>query len=149
MYGRKYNDAIKVKISDLFLYYLSATTPPYRNQCAVMSRHICMCLTSHVARQIAWHGRDGHVKSVTSVTDTWIVWLNVCLTTRNIPVSYREQINDLVKNFFVGWICLSWSLFRWSSSTIYMHSYVCQPYSKSYNLVTGLFILSIFCFSFN
>ena len=112
-------------------------------------RLICMCLTSHVARQIAWHGRDGHVKSVTSVTDTWIVWLNVCLTTRNIPVSYREQINDLVKNFFVGWICLSWSLFRWSSSTIYMHSYVCQPYSKSYNLVTGLFILSIFCFSFN
>ena len=147
MYGRKYNDAIKVKISDLFLYYLSATTPPYRNQCAVMSPHLHV--SSHVARQIAWHGRDGHVKSVTSVTDTWIEWLNVCLTTRNIPVSYREQINDLVKNFFVGWICLSWSLFRWSSSTIYMHSYVRQPYSKSYNLVTGLFIFSIFCFSFN
>ena len=147
MYGRKYNDAIKVKIIDLFLYYLSATTPPYRNQCAVMSPHLHV--SSHVARQIAWHGRDGHVKSVTSVTDTWIVWLNVCLTTRNIPVSYREQINYLVKNFFVGWICLSWSLFRWSSSTIYMHSYVRQPYSKSYNLVTGLFIVSIFCFSFN
>ena len=147
MYGRKYNDAIKVKISDLFFYYLSATTPPYRNQCAVMSPHLHV--SSHVARQIAWHWRDGHVKSVTSVTDTWIEWLNVCLTTRNIPVSYREQINDLVKNFFVGWICLSWSLFRWSSSTIYMHSYVRQPYSKSYNLVTGLFIFSIFCFSFN
>ena len=40
VYGRKYNDAIKVKISDLFLYYLSATTPPYRNQCAVMSPHL-------------------------------------------------------------------------------------------------------------
>ena len=130
------------------MYYLSATTPPYRNQCAVMSPHLHVSdkpcgKTDRVTR--AWRPRekrdkrDRHVNCVTERLSDYMKY--TCKLSRTNKWSNQ--------NFFVGWIFLSWSLFRWSSSTIYVHSHVREPYSKSYNLATNLFILSIFCFSFN